>query len=114
MLLNASSGTPRKLLHYLRAPSTCSSEVSGENHLEQIPKGAAEVLDHLLRKPRPSMPCPRLYGGDVVLGDAEVVSELALRQAPLLAHRLEPHRPDLNLHRDSTGFILEGLGPRFA
>ncbi len=56
------------------------------------------MLHHLLLKLRSCLPAVGLDGRDVVLADAEVVGQLALGQAVLLAHRLEANGSDLDFH----------------
>ncbi len=69
-----------------------------EHDLEQVPEVAVKVARHVAHEVRPGLPRPCLNRRDVVLADPQVLGELPLRKAPLLAHRLEAGCPDLNLH----------------
>lgn len=68
------------------------------DNFEQLFEICAEELHQRLTQFRSGSARSRLKGGNIVLANAQVVRELALRQPFLLAHRTKPGRPNLYVH----------------
>jgi len=68
------------------------------DHLEEVLKVHVEKFDQRLAQLRTRPARARLEGRNIVLADAQVVRQFALRQTLLLAHRSQPSRPNFNIH----------------
>src|ERR1700674_230959 len=68
------------------------------DHLEEILEVDVEKLDQCLAQLRAWPACPGLECRNIVLANAQVVRQLALCQALLLAHRPQPRRSNLDIH----------------
>src|SRR2546430_6762642 len=66
--------------------------------LEEVLKVHVEKLHQRLPQFGTRPPGPRLQRRNIVLADAKVVRQLALRQTLFLAHRAQPGRPNLDIH----------------
>src|SRR6266699_1071831 len=68
------------------------------DHLEEVFEVHVEELDQRLAQFRAGPARPRLEGRNIVLADAQVVFQLALCQALLLAHCPQSGGPNLDIH----------------
>jgi len=68
------------------------------DYLEEILEIDVEEFDQCLAQLGTRPARARLESGNIVLADAEVVRQLALRQTLFLAHRSQPGRPNFNIH----------------
>src|SRR2546422_9328924 len=66
--------------------------------LEEVLKVDVEKLHQRLPQFGTRPPGPRLQRRNIVLADAKVVRQLALRQTLFLAHRPQPGRPNFDIH----------------
>src|SRR5438105_8457842 len=66
--------------------------------LEELLEVCVEKFHQRLAQLGPRPPRSRLQRRNIVLADAQVVRQLALGQALLLAHRAQPGRPNLDIH----------------